>query len=85
MHSQLIKEEVDIIRTTYATATGDAFAKLGSKCEEQAKERYLATAYLTSSDHRRYGQLLNKMDNKYFRGNNQWPRTLVKARQLLIT
>ena len=59
VHSQLIKEEVDLIRSTYATATVDALAKIDSECEERSKESYLATAYSMSSDRWRYGQLLN--------------------------
>ena len=37
-----------------------------------------------SSDCKRFGQILDKMENNYSRGNDQWPRTLVKAHQLLI-
>ena len=85
MHNQLIKEEVDLIRSTYATARGDAIAKLNSECKEQAKYRYLPTSYLMSSDRRRFGQLLDKIENTYSRGDDQCPRTLVKAHQILIT
>ena len=66
---QLIREEVDLICSMYATAPGDTPAKLDSECEERAKERYLATAYLMSSYCRCYGQLLDNIENNYSRGN----------------
>ena len=63
VHSQLVKEEVGLICSKYSTATRDSLAKLDSKCEERSKYRYLPTAYLMSSDCRRYGQLINEMEN----------------------
>ena len=70
VHKHLVKEEVYLICSTYATAPGDAPAKLDSECEERAKERYLATAYLMSSYCRCYGQLLDNIENNYSRGND---------------
>ena len=85
VHSQLVKEEVHLILSMYATATGDVLAKLNSDCKEQSKERYLDTAYLMSPNCMIFVHILDKMENNYSRGNDQWTRILVKDRQLIVT
>ena len=85
VHSQLIKEEVDLIQTMYVTAIVDSLAKLNNECKDRANECYLATYHLMSSDCRRFGKLLDKMENSYSRRNVQCIRTLVKSHQLIIT
>ena len=61
-YSQLIEEEVDLIQSTYTTNKGDTLDKINSRCEEQSKKRYIATAYLMVYDHRHVGHLLDEME-----------------------
>ena len=63
MHSQIVKEGVGLFQSNYATAIVDSLAELDSEFEEQANECYLATAYLMSSNCKRFGQILNEMEN----------------------
>ena len=85
MHSQIIEEEVDIIRSMYATDIGDSIAKLNSECKERFKERYLAIAYLVRYYRRHFGQILKKWRTTTPWGTTNGSATLVNVQQPLIT
>ena len=51
--------------------------------ETTAQEIYLACAFVINSDLRRYGRLIEELENDYTKGNDNYPRNMVKAYQLL--
>ena len=48
-----------------------------------AKEVCLATAFILQCDRRRYGKLLEELENDFTKGHNNYPSDMVKAYQLL--
>ena len=53
------------------------------ECNEEAKEIYLAVAFIHASDRKRYGKLIKDLENDHTKGNNNYPKDMVKAYQLL--
>ena len=53
------------------------------KLKKSAQERYLAMAFLLSSDRSRYRRLLEDLENDYLQGQDHWPKTLAAAFNLL--
>ena len=51
--------------------------------ETTAREIYLACAFVINSDLRRYERLIGELENDYTKGNDNYPRNMVKAYQLL--
>ena len=51
--------------------------------ETTTREIYLACAFLINSDLRRYGRLIEELENEYTKGNDNYPRNMVKSYQLL--
>ena len=51
--------------------------------ETTAREIYLAFAFVINSDLRRYRRLIEELENNYTKGNDNYPRIMVKAYQLL--
>ena len=51
--------------------------------ETTSREIYLACAFVINSDLRRYGRLIEELENDYMKGNDNYPRNMVKAYQLL--
>ena len=51
--------------------------------ETTAREIYLACTFVINSDLRQYGRLLEDLENDYTKGNDNYPRNMVKAYQLL--
>ena len=51
--------------------------------ETTAREIYLACAFVINSNLRRYGRLIEELENDYTKGNDNYPRNMVKAYQLL--
>ena len=51
--------------------------------ETTVRDIYLACAFVISSDLRRYGCLIEELENDYTKGNDNYPRNMVKAYQLL--
>ena len=51
--------------------------------ETTAREIYLACEFVINSDLRRYGRLIEELENDYTKGNDNYPRNMVKACQLL--
>ena len=51
--------------------------------ETTAREIYLSCAFVINSDLRRYGRLIEELEKDYTKGNDNYPRNMVKAYQLL--
>ena len=51
--------------------------------ETTAREIYLACAFVINSDLRRYRRLIEELENDYTKGNDNYPRNMVKAYQFL--
>ena len=55
------------------------------KAVEAAKQQYLAVAFLSGADHRRYGKMRQILENDYLRGDAEsYPQDLTKAYELLL-
>ena len=50
-----------------------------TQAQNEAKELYLAIAFLSGADRQRYGPLLLEMENTYLQRINCYPTTLVQA------
>ena len=46
--------------------------------ETTAREIYLACAFVINSDLRRYGRLIEELENDYTKGNDNYPHNMVK-------
>eukprot|EP00957_Ditylum_brightwellii_P001441 112577-Ditylum_brightwellii.AAC.1 len=55
-----------------------------TKALAEAKEAYLATAFLSSSNRARFGKLLEELHNDHLKGNGKYPISLVGAHKLLV-
>ena len=62
---------------------GTASATEKKEAMAQAKEQYLATAFIMGADRRRYGSLIEDLENQYAKTKEQWPQTLTDAYALL--
>ena len=51
--------------------------------QENAKYMYLACALLCQSDRKRYGRLLEELENDYTKGNSNYPTNLVTAYRMI--
>ena len=51
--------------------------------QENAKYMYLACAFLCQSDRKRYGRLLEELENDYTKGNSNYPTNLVTAYRMI--
>jgi hypothetical protein len=52
--------------------------------EKECCEEYLATALLLSSDRKRFGKLIEDIENDHIRGTDKYPKTIVDAYSLLV-
>jgi hypothetical protein len=50
----------------------------------EAKEKYLAVAFLSASDKSRYGKLFEDLENDFTKGTNNYPKTLTSAYNLMV-
>ena len=50
---------------------------------EQAQEMYLACAFISQADPKRYGRLKEELENDYTKGTDSYPQDMVKAYQLI--
>ena len=62
-----------------ATENVDEIAQIIGK----AKEMYLATAFVMGSDRRRFGKLIETLENQHIQGQSRWPESLPEAYNLL--
>ena len=59
----------------YDTLTAEKHAIV----QDNAKDMYLACALLCQSDRKRYGRLLEELENDYTKGKSNYPINLVTA------
>ena len=52
--------------------------------ETEGTQWYLALAFLMGSDHSRFGRLLEKLENDFTAGNDNYPKTLTDAYNMLL-
>eukprot|EP00957_Ditylum_brightwellii_P187954 14310133-Ditylum_brightwellii.AAC.1 len=55
-----------------------------AKAVGDAKEAYMAMAFLASATRARYGMLLKELTNNYLKGTDEYPCTMVAAHKLLL-
>ena len=72
------------IEALVAEQKGKTVAELTVADKNQAKELYLAVAFLLGSDRSRYGKLIENLENEYLQGMNNYPKTVDAAFSLLI-
>jgi hypothetical protein len=51
--------------------------------KKEAKEQYLAVAFLLSADHGRYGRLIEDLKNDFLQGQDHYPKTVTATFSLL--
>ena len=51
--------------------------------QENTKYMYLACTFLCQSDRKRYGRLLEELENDYTKGNSNFPTNLVTAYRMI--
>ena len=51
--------------------------------QENAKDMYLAYAFLYQSDRKRYDRFLEELENDYTKGNSNYPTDLVTAYRMI--
>ena len=51
--------------------------------EKEAKDMYLAIAFLLNSDRSRYGRLIEDLENSYLLGEDKYPKTVTSAYDIL--
>ena len=52
-------------------------------CLEKAYQQWLMFVYITNTDHAKYGTLLSTLSSQYSLGQDQYPKTLVNATNVL--
>jgi hypothetical protein len=52
--------------------------------EQQAKDKYLACAFILGADKTRYGRLLEDLENSYTQGDDKFPKVMTDAYNLLV-
>ena len=81
-HQAMFKISQD--STVYSTtAEADLQDDKIKMIETIAREIYLACAFVINSNLRRYGRLVEDLENDYTKDNDNYPRNMVKAYQLL--
>ena len=53
------------------------------KCQEKTFEKFLANLYLENADRTKYGSLLNGLNTQQSLGNNQYPKLVTEANNVL--
>jgi hypothetical protein len=61
-----------------------ASASVIVSAEHDAKDKYLACAFILGSDKTRYGRLLEDLENSYTQGVDKYPKSMVDAYNLLV-
>ena len=70
--------------TVYSTtAEADLQDDERKMIETTAREIYLSCEFVINSDLKRYGRLIEELENDYTKGNDNYPCNMVKAYQLL--
>ena len=82
LHDQAIKDiaiETAHSGVDYNTLTASQQAIV----QDNAKDMYLACAFLFQSDRKRYGRLLEEIEDDYTNGNSNYPTNLVTAYRII--
>jgi hypothetical protein len=79
-HSGLIEKALKDMSLTRRNASPGQL----QAAEKSAKEAYMACAFLLGSDRKRYGKLIEDLENDHVQRNDKYPKTLVEAYNLLI-
>ena len=70
--------------TVYSTtAEADLQDDEQKSIETTARDIYLSCALVINSDLKRYGPLIEELENEYTKGNDNYPLNMVKSYQLL--
>ena len=66
--------------------TTDAKTALNKrKAKKEAKEAYMAMAFISGANRIKYGRLIEELENSYLKGNkNEYPKTVTDAYNLLL-
>ena len=78
-HKDILQAVADEEKLDLDTATPDELKSITAT----AKERYLAVAFLLSSDRTRYGRCIEELENSFLKGNDEYPRTVTAAFNLI--
>ena len=78
-----IKHELNNLEPPVNEITAASEDKL-NKAKAQARAKYIAMAFLSTSDQNRYGQLLENLDNQHTQGySGVFPNNIVEAYRIL--
>ena len=55
-----------------------------TEAKDHCREQFLAYALIAKANPNRFGHLQKELDNNFAKGNNQYPKMIMKAYQLLI-
>ena len=66
-----------------ATPEADINDEKQATINAAAREIYLSCASIVASDPKRYGRLVEELENDYTKGNNTYPTNMEKAYQLI--
>ena len=95
-HEQFVNmvEVIDTIKGSIGMAPGleeivakennKAVADLTDAEKMEAKERYLAVAFLLGSDRARFGKLIENLENDFLQGRDNYPKSVTGAFNILI-
>ena len=75
----MVTEQIHGDQTTFMDRTPDERIII----QDTANEVTQATMFIALADKRRFGRLQEELENSFTRGNDDYPRTLVKAYQML--
>jgi hypothetical protein len=79
VHEVVVDKRLRATSLTRATATEAQIDRV----ESLVKDEYLACAFLLGSDKKRFGKLIEDLENDYMQKNDKFPKTLVDAYNLL--
>ena len=81
-HQSLIKHCLDK-KPAGTTDTETASNKRDAK--KEAKEAYMAMAFISGANRIKYGRLIEELEDSYLKGNeNEYPKTVIDAYNLLL-
>ena len=65
--------------TTFAHNVNEPMAAEMTQAQDEAKDIYIAIAFISGTDHQRYSPLLLEMENSYLQRINLYPTPLIQA------
>ena len=82
-HINMLQYELIILRGTNNNASNQDRRNMYIGTIKTYKEKYRVVVYLMVSNHWRYGEMLEYLDNNYTYGINEWPNILTSVHHLL--